>query len=172
MKIEELYSTILYIILGIFLAFIINQGLAFALHTDLPIVAVQSGSMEPTFYKGDLLVLQGIDPNELKVGDIIVFSYPGGSTPVVHRIIKINPDGTFQTKGDNNIAQLPFEKRIEPDQIHGKIILIIPFLGWVKIGVVEYVLKFPNIIFFLILSFLAYTLFGKRGAKYKFGGKQ
>jgi signal peptidase len=162
MKIKEPYSTILYIIFGILLAFTINQGLAFALNTDLPIVAVQSGSMEPTFYKGDLLVLQGVNADELKVGDVIVFSYPGGTTPVVHRIIEINPDGSFQTKGDNNNVQLPFEKKIKPEQIHGKSVLIIPLLGWVKIGATEYILKFPNIILVAVIVIVAYILFGKK----------
>lgn len=137
MQIKEPYSTFFYIVLGVFLALGINQGLALALHTDLPIVAVQSNSMVPTFSKGDLLVLQGAEPGDISVGDVIVFSHSSSSPPVVHRVIKINPDGTYQTKGDANSGQLPFEKRIEPSQIHGKSILTVPYLGWIKIGAVE-----------------------------------
>ncbi len=133
MKTRELGSVILYVLFGVILALAINFGLALALNTDLPIVAVQSNSMVPTFHKGDILVLVGVSPEELKVGDIIVFSPSERATPVVHRIIKINDDGTFQTKGDANNQQLPFEKRIKPEQIHGKCVLIIPYLGWIKI---------------------------------------
>lgn len=136
-------ETILYVVVGVALAFAINQGLAFALSTDLPIVAVESNSMVPTFQRGDVLILQGMPCEALQVGDIIVFSPPQQSTPVVHRIISINPDRTFQTQGDANTGQLPFERHIECSQIHGREILIIPYLGWVKIGLSELIL--PNI---------------------------
>ncbi len=133
-------SSAFYIVLGLAMALLINNGLAFALSTDMPIVAVESGSMEPTFYRGDILVLQGVPADQLKVGDIIVFSPAEKATPVVHRIIKINDDGSFQTKGDANPGQIPFEKHIEASQIHGKVILIIPYLGWVKLFMMEYIL--------------------------------
>lgn len=150
-------STLFYIIFGIILAFGVNLGLAIALSTDMPIVAVESYSMVPTFYKGDILVLQGVPAEDLKVGDIIVFSTKEQPAPVVHRIVKINPDGTFQTKGDANPGQLNFEKNIRPEQIHGKKIMIIPYLGWVKIGIMEYVL--PNLIYVVagfLIVFLGY----------------
>jgi signal peptidase len=137
MEIKDFASIALYVLFGVFLALVINFGLALALGTDLPIVAVQSNSMVPTFHKGDLLVLVGVSPNQLQVGDIIVFSPKEGATPIVHRIIKINEDGTFQTKGDANTQQLPFEKSIKPEQIHGKSVLIIPYLGWIKITFVD-----------------------------------
>ncbi|NIO21551.1 MAG: signal peptidase I [Candidatus Aenigmarchaeota archaeon] len=148
-KIEGTLGTVFYIAVGIFLALGINQGLAFALSTDMPVVAVESNSMVPTFYKGDILIIQGIaDPNLysdfLEIGDVIVFSPEGKATPIVHRLIGKNIDGTFQTMGDaNNGRQLPFEKSIEPSQIHGKMLFIIPFLGWIKIGATEILL--PNI---------------------------
>jgi signal peptidase I len=169
MKIPKLMnSTVGYVLLGVILAFLINQGLAFALSTDMPIVAVESNSMVPTFYKGDILVLHGTPSEELIIGDIIVFSPKGGqstngagvaasgSTPIVHRIVKENPDGSFQTKGDANPGQLYFEKHIESYQIHGKSILIIPYLGWVKIGITEYVV--PNAIWIAIVVVLGYIV--------------
>ncbi|MEE9405812.1 MAG: signal peptidase I [Candidatus Aenigmarchaeota archaeon] len=142
-KIPENASTIIYIAAGIFLAVIINQAMGLGLTTDMPVVAVESNSMIPTFYKGDLLVLQGVPPEQLAEGDIIVFIPEGSNRAIVHRIIAINGDGTFQTKGDANANQLPFEKRISTGQIHGKKVAIIPYLGWVKIGVMEIFL--PNI---------------------------
>ena len=156
-------SSLLSIIVGILLAFLVNQSLALALSTSMPVVAVESNSMVPTFYKGDILVLMGVPPQDLKVGDIIVFSPSEDQTPVVHRIVKINPDGTFQTKGDANPGQLPFEKHVEPDQIIGKVIFIIPYLGWFKIGLTEYVL--PNItMIIIVISCMAivYILYKRR----------
>lgn len=143
-KFRYLDNSIFYIILGVVLAVGINWGLAFALGTDMPVVAVESNSMLPTFAKGDILILQGAPADQIKIGDIIVFSPSPQQTPVVHRIVEENPDGTFQTKGDNNNGQLSFEKSIEPSQIHGKTILIIPYLGWLKIGMMEFLL--PNLL--------------------------
>ena len=62
MELKEPFSTISYIVLGIALAFMLNIGLGIYLGTDMPIVAVESNSMIPSFYKGDLLILQGIPP--------------------------------------------------------------------------------------------------------------
>jgi signal peptidase len=141
-------SSIFYIIIGIILALSVNQGLAFALSTDMPIVAVESNSMIPAFYKGDILILQGVPAEQLGVGDVIVFSPPGQDIPVVHRIIEINPDRTFQTRGDANPGQIWYEKSIEASQIHGKQIFIIPLLGWIKILTTDYI--FPNIAWMLL----------------------
>lgn len=151
-------SSIFYIALGVVLAICINWGLALGLGTDMPVVAVESNSMVPTFSQGDILVLQGTAAQNLKVGDIIVFS-PGQQTPVVHRIIAINQDGTFQTKGDANNGQLPFERSIAASQIHGKAILIIPYLGWLKIGMTSLVL--PNVLWVAVgLASLAFIYVG------------
>jgi signal peptidase len=143
-RFRYLDNSIFYIVLGVVLAVGMNWGLAFALNTDIPVVAVESNSMLPTFSKGDILILHGAPTQQLKVGDIIVFSPSPQQTPVVHRIVEVNPDGTFQTMGDNNNGQLPFEKSIESSQIHGMVILIIPYLGWLKIGMMEILL--PNLL--------------------------
>lgn len=155
-RIEGTLGTVFYVVIGIISALAINQGLAFALSTDMPVVAVESNSMVPTFYKGDILIIQGV-PNPdlywdfLKIGDVIVFSPEGKSTPIVHRLIIKNADGTFQTMGDaNHGRQLPFEKHIKPSQIHGKMLFIIPLLGWIKIGATEYLL--PNIGWVVLLA--------------------
>jgi signal peptidase len=147
-KFRYLDNSVFYIILGVVLAVGMNWGLALALGTDMPVVAVESNSMLPTFAKGDILILQGMPAGQIKVGDIIVFSPGPQQTPVVHRVVEENPDGTFQTKGDNNNGQLSFEKSIEPSQIHGKTILIIPYLGWLKLGMMELVL--PNLLWFAL----------------------
>ncbi|MCJ7816795.1 MAG: signal peptidase I [Candidatus Aenigmarchaeota archaeon] len=147
-KIKYLDNSVFYIILGVVLALGINWGLAFALNTDMPVVAVESYSMVPTFTKGDILILQGVPTNNLKTGDIIVFSVPQQPTPIVHRIVAINPGQTFQTKGDANTGQLPYEKDIKSSEIHGKAVLIIPYLGWLKIGMMEYAL--PNLLWFIL----------------------
>ncbi len=154
-------ETIAYVVVGIVLAWAINQGMAFALTTDMPVVAVESNSMVPVFNKGDILVLRGSAQDELKVGDIIVYSVEGRSVPIVHRVVKLNPDGSFQTKGDANNGQLEFEYHVPYESVHGKVVLIVPFLGWVKIGVTEYVI--PNVIYLLVVCIIiAAVYYGRR----------
>ena len=160
MKLKEPYSTLAYIVLGVALAFGINTGLGLLLQTNLPIVAVESNSMVPTFAKGDILILQGSSSYDLR--DIIVFTPLSGGTPIVHRIIKINDDNTYQTQGDANRNQLPFEKSITLEQIHGETILTLPYLGWVKIAITDYVL--PNILIVAGVAILLY-LFTKGPTK-------
>lgn len=158
-KIRNSLGTLGYVIIGILLAFGANQGLAFALATDMPMVAVESNSMVPTFNKGDILILQGMPMDELEIGDVIVFSPDGRGIPVVHRIIAKNPDGTFQTKGDANSGQLPFEKSVEPSQIHGMSIATVPYLGWVKIGATKLLFEQPAMLLMGIASlFVIYTV--------------
>ena len=48
-----------------------------------------SGSMEPGFYRGDILFLNmGRAP--LRTGEIVVFNIDGRDIPIVHRIIKFH----------------------------------------------------------------------------------
>jgi signal peptidase len=159
MRFRNSLGTLGYVVLGILLAFVANQGLAFALSTDMPMVAVESNSMVPTFNRGDILILQGVPMEELEIGDVIVFSPEGRATPVVHRVIAKNPDGTFQTRGDANSGQLPFEKSIEPSQIHGRSIAAVPYLGWVKIGATTFLFKNPAMLLMGIASlFVIYIM--------------
>ena len=133
-------ETMLFIAIGIFAAITVNYGMSIVMATQYPIVAVESNSMSPFFYKGDILIIKGLTPQELKIGDVIVFSVTGRNVPIVHRLIEKNNDGTYQTKGDANSNQHEWEKRIEFRQIEGKQIFILPFLGWMKIGITEIIL--------------------------------
>lgn len=57
-------------------------------NTESPIVVVLTGSMEPAFFRGDLLLVTHF-PEELKIGDIIVFKIPNQEIPIVHRAMII-----------------------------------------------------------------------------------
>jgi|GEM_PF-288824 hypothetical protein len=148
---------------GALLAYLVYNLIGFALSTNLPIVVVVSSSMqhdnpEKTFYGwlennlgynrtfidswsfnngfsvGDMPIIMG--SKNYNIGDVIVYD-ANQPAPIIHRIIKINPDGTYQTKGDNNLGQLEFEKNISKEQIKGKVIFIIPKLGYIKIGLMK-----------------------------------
>ena len=157
-------TTIIYIVIGIVLALLVNFGLGAVLSTNTPIVAVESNSMQPTFSRGDILIIQGSNPDQIKQGDIIVFTTTQKGAPIVHRVLTRNADGTFQTKGDANGGQLDFEKSIQTSQILGKEILIVPLLGWVKIFITESVV--PNsliLIIAVVLVVFIYSITKRKG---------
>lgn len=93
--------------------------------------------MKKGFNKGDLLVIRGVDPDKLRVGDIIIFNSGYRSTPIIHRIVEItetNGQRTFATMGDHNPGQIPYEKEISEEQIIGKAVFkLAPYLGWIKL---------------------------------------
>jgi signal peptidase len=51
-------------------------------------VFLLSGSMEPAFYRGDILFLTNPRNTPYVVGDITVYKVPGGDIPIVHRVIE------------------------------------------------------------------------------------
>ena len=69
---------------------------------------VLTGSMEPDIKKGDLIFCQDIDPQDVKVGDVISFFDPSGkgTSVITHEVIEtlVDEDGNlfFRTKGRNN----------------------------------------------------------------------
>lgn len=91
---------------------------------------VLSGSMSPALNTGDLAVVVPTDMNDLRVGDVIVFSSPISSGLVCHRIIAIHEDDgpVFQTKGDNNEDPDPF--LVEPERVVGRVDVGIPAMGY------------------------------------------
>jgi signal peptidase len=98
--------------------------------------------MTPTLSPGDVLLLQGVSPDELEVGDIIVFRSPRNTEDlIVHRIVQIAiRDGMyyFTTKGDNprtNPWSLSYERDFAASYIVGRVVFRIPLIGWIWIAV-------------------------------------
>lgn len=114
-------------------------GLQFYLQTPTPLLAVESQSMEPTLYRGDLVIVRAVDPTTLQVGDIVIYNASSTSSnssgvPIVHRIIEIiNASGSlwFITKGDNNPGPDP-TNRTESD-ILAKVIGSVRYLGFITL---------------------------------------
>ncbi len=86
--------------------------------------------------KGDILFVIGVNPEKLKVGDVVIFN-ANRNNPIIHRIISIKDENgkkTFSTIGDNNNGQLSFEKNISEEKVVGKPVMkIAPYFGWVKL---------------------------------------
>ena len=49
-----------------------------------------SGSMEPAFYRGDLLFLTNNREDPVQAGEILVFKVKDRDIPIVHRVIKVH----------------------------------------------------------------------------------
>ena len=98
------------------------------------------------FNKGDIMVLKGKYPENIEIGDIIVF-WSAKRDPIIHRVINKWQENNiyyFQTKGDNyktnpvSISNMLLdETRISQEQIVGNAVLRIPLLGYIKIEFVD-----------------------------------
>jgi len=87
---------------------------------------VMSGSMRPVLNVGDIVITQYVNPENLKIGDIITFKMGEGF--MTHRIIDVK-DGQFETKGDD--SEDPDVSSVKPKQIRGKLFFAIPFYGYI-----------------------------------------
>ncbi len=94
------------------------------------------------FNRGDIMFLIGKKPDDILIGDVIVFQSKK-PYPIIHRVIKKEYKSiwVFETKGDNNEAQVRDdeldEARVLEKQIIGKATLDIPYLGYIKIWFVD-----------------------------------
>ncbi|MFC1686223.1 hypothetical protein ACFLZZ_04370 [Nanoarchaeota archaeon] len=151
----------------IIVKFIIFPVLGFTLATALPLVVIESGSMEHHASdfddwwdkSGQWYVNKeyGQDAfkewdfsNGLDQGDVIVTKgkdqYEVGDVIIFNSLAQGTPiihriiayDGEIiQTKGDNNAKQLTYEKDIKADQIISSAYIRIPKIGWLKLWVVD-----------------------------------
>lgn len=134
---KEIISYILIIIIAITVAQHMN--------------VVVSGSMEPVFYRGDVVVIektnflgiQEFNPSNLNVGDIVVYNATWFPQPVIHRIIakgtSVNGTPYYVTKGDNN--PVPDPAPVYYNQVEAKVVTIgntpfvIPKIGYITIWI-------------------------------------
>lgn len=97
---------------------------------------IASGSMTPAMNPGDIAIIINAPPATIKIGDII--QYRTADAPTIHRVIDIYTSGNtlwFVTQGDANNAP---DNPISQNQVMGKVIFIIPQLGWVSIALKEF----------------------------------
>jgi signal peptidase I len=145
-----------------------------------------------TLHVGDIIVIQKVNPADL-IGnypnsDIIVYENPTDptSTPIVHRIVQIqNINGTlyFQTKGDGNSAtkwpKTPGVGEYDSNQLWstgqggpqdlviGKVVMRIPYFGWITLFLRGNSWGLPVIIglilLLVVLEFIVPIVRGKKG---------
>jgi signal peptidase I len=119
-----------WVLVGVFLVFLLwfNSGL-FGVRPTL----ISGISMEPAINPGDIVITRDITPSEIKVNDVVLFN--NGKVSILHRVIKMEGQGEnliFTTKGDN-VAEP--DQSWNANQLRGKLVVVIPKLGWVSLGV-------------------------------------
>jgi signal peptidase I len=155
-KKKSSYRDVIEIIAAFVVAFLFYQVLIFATGTRLPVVSVVSDSMYHTssfdkwwdksgkFYenlninkteflkfrdfnglsRGDLLFV--MRPDNINIGDIVIYQRDTDSFTIVHRVVKIQGD-ELTTKGDNNqVTDQPIVK----SNTQGKVVFAVPVLGY------------------------------------------
>ena len=125
-KVWDAVSTILVTVVVIFAVFLMGSRLV-----GFQVFNVVSGSMEPTYSVGDLLYVQTVDPDSVKVGDVITFVLNEDLVVATHRVVEVDAENRhFYTKGDANdtadAAPVHFNNLI------GVPVFSIPLLGYVS----------------------------------------
>ncbi len=129
----------------------------------MPFMPIFGHSMEPTLHSGALLIIKPIEPQDVKVGDIIVYTIPQAvrdyynyPPTVSHRVIEIKtqPSLGFRTKGDNT-GEDPFTVR--PQDIRGTVGSQIPFIG---LPLLFFQSQQGMIFLVIALALLAFFLYG------------
>lgn len=152
-------------VLSIFVVVLISWTV-FVRITNCPsaVVVVISGSMEPGYSRGDILLLHHrFDLSPVRVSDVVVFDLPDRRIPVVHRVMALHRRARdnkllILTKGDNNMLDDTSlygtaGEWIEEDRIIGKSYAYVPRLGYLTILLSETpalrVLSLVVILFFI-----------------------
>lgn len=95
--IGKIFCALLYLLVVVF-----GISIATVLLFGLKLYCIQTGSMEPEYPVGMMIVVEPVGFNQLSEGDVITF-VKGDNTVVTHRIVTIDSETQqLTTKGDNN----------------------------------------------------------------------
>ena len=93
------------------------------------LIAVASNSMADIFYRGDAVIVEYTEPENIKIGDVLVFKYEG--RVITHRVIGIETVNSilmFNTKGDANDSPDGFIT--SENEVIGKVDYVIKYIGF------------------------------------------
>lgn len=159
---KSVWSYIAFVIVSfLLLKYVLYPGFLFVLGWE-DMVAVLSGSMHhgdginSTYYSwleaqgytnyddwifqnglniGDVVVVVQAPPEEINLGDVIVFVARDGS-PIIHRVVNVtvvNGNYRYTTKGDANSQSLSFELIIPYEFVVGKAVASAPLIGYPRV---------------------------------------
>ena len=150
------------------LAAICWRSLILATNCEAPVVVVLSGSMEPAFYRGDILFLTNSVSDEILPGEIVVFRIKDREIPIVHRCMHVHENATeagetlYLTKGDNNNGHdrplyAPGQLWLKREDFMGRARFFVPYVGMITVKINEY----PLIKYTVIAGLVLLTLYTK-----------
>eukprot|EP00392_Amoebophrya_sp_AT5.2_P014638 g14799.t1 len=118
----------------IFTALMLWRGLALMTGSEGPVVVVLSGSMEPGFYRGDILVLNMWREERFMVGPAGIVNAHKERDSGAHAIL---------TKGDNNQVDdrglyLSKQNFISKKEVMGRAFGYLPYVGMITILLNDY----------------------------------
>ncbi|PVU98406.1 hypothetical protein BB560_005672 [Smittium megazygosporum] len=140
------------------------KALSLYTNCESPAVVVLSGSMEPAFYRGDVLFLTNGD-SPIEIGEIIVYKIKHREVPIVHRVMRTHTDKEtgkqyILTKGDNNNVDdrglyAKNQLWIEREHIFGRVYGFVPYVGLITIIMSDY----PKIKYLVLAALCVMSLF-------------
>lgn len=90
-------------------------------------LTVLTGSMEPTYSPGDMVV--AVPQDRYEVGDVVTFQpVSGDPTLVTHRVVGVTlgAEPAYVTRGDANGAD---DDPVSPEQVMGRVVYHVPYVG-------------------------------------------
>ena len=124
---------ILVIIASIVILFALIGGIIYISSNGNVVV---SNSMAPALHKGDVVIVDK-NPDNIQVGDILIYKATWFPQPVIHRVISIKKDSKgnelYEMKGDNLPVSDP--ELVSKNQIISKVVNTIPQIGYMSLRI-------------------------------------
>ncbi len=132
-----------YVGIALSVALLLGVALLGAILIVIPKVAgatpltVLTNSMAPGLPPGTLIIVRPVDPDDIKIGDVVTYQIHSGEPDVItHRVIGIDAKGAekrFVFQGDNNGA--PDADLVRAIQIQGRLWYSVPYVGFINSAV-------------------------------------
>ena len=126
--VKKVLSTLIIILLAAFVLVVClqrfsNNKISFFNYRMFTVI---SGSMEPKYHIGDVLISKTVEPAKIKIGDTISYLGARGDFSgkvITHQVVGINRDSSgkyiFRAKGLANLVEDPI---VSEDQVYGVVI--------------------------------------------------
>ena len=140
-EVEEVFAVIriwnFFVSVGVVVALFLVGVFMVPRFMGLDTFIVTSGSMEPEYPVGSLILVSDVSPSESQAGDAITFYMTGSQIVATHQVYEIDlQKEVFRTQGINNRDVdgniIPDAHPVSFDSLIGKPIVCIPFLGYVN----------------------------------------
>lgn len=118
---------------------------------------VATGSMEPKYKVGDILISKEINPKDIQIGDDIVYRGKEGSfngKVVTHQVVSIRDEEGNKKIITKGIANTEEDPEIDSTQVYGKVIYKVQTLSFIS-----QIIKNIYVFYFIIFVPIAIIIF-------------